>query len=124
VDYIEKKELRMKFIIDLDGTLLSNQSLNKYGDDFISYLQEKAYDFLIMTNSIQSPVHIQKRLKKVGIAVLADKIFNPIVAINETIRKYNYKKALIVGSQEEITSRYVFGSDRARGDYSLGFLKN
>lgn len=92
----------MKFIIDLDGTLLNNMSLNKDGDDFISYLKERSYDFLIMTNSIQSPVNIRKRLEKVGISVSTNQILNPIVAINETIKKHNYKKALIVGSQEEI----------------------
>ena len=96
------RELMMKFIIDLDGTLLNNQSLNKDGDEFISYLKEKSYDFLIMTNSIQSPVNIKKRLEKVGIFVSTNQILNPIVAINESIKKNSYKKALIVGSQEEI----------------------
>lgn len=92
----------MKYIIDLDGTLLDSEKANLDSVEFISKLQRDRLEFLIMTNSIKSPQKIHSRLKNVGIDVALDQIMNPIIAMNTYLEEHGFKSAYAVGSQEEI----------------------
>lgn len=91
----------MKYIIDLDGTILNGDKANLDSVQFIKNLQKAKMEFLIMTNSIKSPVIIQDRLKGVGIELELERIMNPISAINAYLYKNNYKTVYIVGSNTE-----------------------
>ncbi|MBI9011022.1 MAG: HAD hydrolase-like protein [Clostridiales bacterium] len=92
----------MKYIIDLDGTLLNSDLANLDAVEFVKTLQESSMEFLIMTNSIKSPSLIKNRLKQVDIHVGLEQIINPIVAMNLYTEKNNYKKAYAIGSQTEL----------------------
>lgn len=91
----------MKYIIDLDGTILNGNKANLDSVQFVNKLQKDNKEILIMTNSINSPVSIQHRLKSVGIEIGLDRIFNPIISINEYLNKNNYLSVYIVGSEKE-----------------------
>jgi len=93
----------MKFIIDLDGTLLNNDLPNIDSVEFISALQHRKTDFMIMTNSVCHPDIIINRLQNVGINVSVNSILNPIVSINSYLKSQNVKNAFIVGSDQEIS---------------------
>ncbi|MBN2794733.1 MAG: HAD hydrolase-like protein [Clostridia bacterium] len=88
----------MKYIIDLDGTLLNGTQPNLDSVLFMHYLIEHQIDFIIMTNSIKSPEKIMERLKVVGIYVSQEQIMNPIVAMNAYLENKGYKNAYVVGS--------------------------
>ena len=92
----------MKFLIDLDGTLLVNNSVNLDAVNFMNELNIRCIDYMIMTNSIASPTVISNRLKNVGISVSSKSILNPIVSINSYISSCNISNAYIVGSVDEI----------------------
>ncbi len=92
----------MKYLIDLDGTLMNGKVAYKDAVLFIQELQRENTDFLIMTNSIKSPKVISERLEGVGIIIAPNQILNPINAINLYILKNIYSRALIIGSSTEI----------------------
>ena len=92
----------MKYLIDLDGTLLNGDNSINNSVKFISELQQRYIDFLIMTNSIKSPQLIKDRLYKVGINISNEQILNPIIAINEYLKSEQIQRAYIVGSKLEV----------------------
>lgn len=91
----------MKYIIDLDGTLMDSAKPNLDSVDFIKELERRKQEFVIMTNSVKSPVAIKKRLDHVGIDVDLKNIINPIVAMNIYMERHDYNKAYVVGSNLE-----------------------
>lgn len=91
----------MKYIIDLDGTILNGDKANLDSVKFIKSLQKEEIEFLIMTNSIKSPEIIQKRLRGIGLEIGLESIMNPISAINLYLKTKHYRKAFIVGSHFE-----------------------
>ena len=93
----------MKYLIDLDGTLLVNKLANLDAVDFMNEIQNRNIDFMVMTNSIASPTVISNRLKSVGINVAIRSILNPIISINSYISNLNINNAYIVGGTDEIT---------------------
>lgn len=102
----------MKFLIDLDGTLMDQTKPNLDAVEFMSELPRRKIPFRIMTNSIKSPVVIAERLNNAGMAVAADHILNPITAINSFLDKNGVKSAYIVGSENEIEQVNVRHSDQ------------
>lgn len=92
----------MKYIIDLDGTLMNGDRPNKDSVLFIDKLNKNGSDFIIMTNSMSSPKVISERLESVGISVDTSRIINPISAINSYIKRNDYETAFVVGSDDEI----------------------
>lgn len=92
----------MKYLIDLDGTLLNGTEVIDGAVEFIERLQKDRIEFLIMTNSIKSPQLVSKRLMDVGITVPPESILNPIRAINNYLLSNNIRSAYITGSSLEI----------------------
>lgn len=93
--------MNKKLLIDLDGTILSGAKPINSSPDFFSLLLEKEIDFLVMTNSVKSPLSIKKRLSLSGIEVPLLSILNPIIAMNSYLSSQNIQRAWIVGSEEE-----------------------
>lgn len=92
----------MRYLIDLDGTLLNGTEVIDGAVEFIEGLQKDKIEFLIMTNSIKSPKLVSERLMNVGITVSPEYILNPITAINNYLLSNNITSAYIVGSPLEI----------------------
>lgn len=92
----------MKYIIDLDGTLMNSSKPNLDAVKFIEELQKKKIEFLVMTNSIKSPNAIRNRLINVGIDINVENILNPIIAINEYLKQLEINNVFVVGSTLEI----------------------
>lgn len=100
----------MKYIIDLDGTILDGKKANRDSVQFINELQRKYAQIVIMTNSIKSPQIILEQLKTIGISLPITSILNPIRAINTFLKSKHIKKSYIVGSKpeaEQIASKHV-----------------
>jgi len=97
----------MKYIIDLDGTIMNGTNANLDSVHFVHELQRNEADFIIMTNSMKSPETIAKRLKAVDIHVSSDLILNPIIAINSFLQSKNYTNAYVVGSRNELDQMNV-----------------
>ncbi len=92
----------MKYIIDLDGTIMNGTNANLDSVHFMHELQRNEAEFIIMTNSMKSPETIAKRLRTVDIHVSTDLILNPIIAVNSYLQSNNYANAYVVGSQNEL----------------------
>lgn len=101
----------MKYIIDLDGTLLSGDTANLDSVTFMKHLNATNADYLVMTNSIKSPSKIKEKLEKVGIAIETSRIMNPINAINCYLKNMGFKNAYVVGSRSEIDQVEVAVND-------------
>lgn len=95
------------YIIDLDGTIMNGAEAHHGAREFVERLQQTGKEFLIMTNSIKSPEKVQERLRKVGIKVSKDRIFNPITAINTYLKTEGISKVWSVGSFTEIEQMEV-----------------
>lgn len=92
----------MKYIIDLDGTILDGREENLDSVHFLKKLQSNNIDFLIMTNSIKSPYVVMKRLADIGVDIAYEQVMNPISTINTYIKDKGYERVYVVGSAEEI----------------------
>ena len=101
----------MKFVIDLDGTLLNNDLPNLDSVEFMAELSKRKVDFMIMTNSVCHPDIIINRLQNVGIKVSVDSVLNPIVSINSYLKRQKIRNAFIVGSDQEISQVHVDHED-------------
>ncbi|MBO4386869.1 MAG: HAD-IIA family hydrolase [Treponema sp.] len=92
----------MNYLIDIDGTLLNGSEPMKGAKEFVEKLNKNGDKYLLMTNSIKSIEVQQKRLLQAGINVSAQRILNPIVAINKYLLDSNIKKVKVVGTDLEI----------------------
>ena len=87
----------MKYLIDLDGTLLNHRLANRDSVLFMHEIQQRGVQYQIMTNSIKSPALIAERLKGVGIDVSKENILNPIHSINAYLHNNKFAKVYVVG---------------------------
>lgn len=92
----------MKYIIDIDGTIIDGVTLNLDSKAFLSSLERKYIDYLLMTNSVASPNRICERLLRGGIEIDPGRILNPIIAINEYIKNQDISRAFVVCGPEEL----------------------
>ena len=92
----------MNYLIDIDGTLLNGSDALTGAVDFIDRLNQNHANYLLMTNSIKNVEVQQNRLAQAGINVQAEKILNPIVAINKYLLNMKIQKVKIIGSEAEI----------------------
>jgi len=92
----------MKYIIDIDGTLLDGSQAINNSINFINTLNNEKIDYLVMTNSIKSKEVQFNRLLNAGFNITIDKIINPIVAINSYLGKGKIEYVKIIGSDSEI----------------------
>lgn len=93
--------MNKKLLIDLDGTLVNGLIPINQSSEFLQILEKNNIEFLVMTNSIKSPMAIKSRLSGTGIEIPLFSIINPIVAINSYLARNNFNRALIVGSEQE-----------------------
>lgn len=92
----------MKYLIDIDGTLLNGSEVINGAVKFIDELKTNDDTFLLMTNSIKNKSIQVKRLHAVGIDISEEKILNPIVVINEYLFENKIQNVKIIGSKLEI----------------------
>ena len=93
--------MKRKLLIDLDGTILDSQGPINQSREFFESIESQNIDFLVMTNSVKSPMDIKKRLSDAGIEIPLLSIINPIIAINSFLTRNNISRAFIVGSEQE-----------------------
>lgn len=92
----------MKFLIDIDGTLILEDRAINSSPGFIRYLDENSNKYLLGTNSIKSPEEQKSRLGSIGISIDEESIHGPIRVINEYVRQKGIKRVFIAGSESEI----------------------
>lgn len=92
----------MKYIIDIDGTLMDTDRCMDAAPGFVARLDAIGIDYVLMTNSIKSIDLQAERLAKAGITVGRNRILNPIVAINKYLETRGISRAKVIGSGEEI----------------------
>jgi HAD superfamily hydrolase (TIGR01450 family) len=93
--------MKHKLLIDLDGTILNSSGPINKSREFFKSIESEDIDFLIMTNSVKSPMDIKKRLSEAGIEIPLLSIINPIIAINSYLRIKNISRVFVVGSEQE-----------------------
>jgi len=97
----------MRYIIDIDGTLLKGSEPINGAIDFIKSLNTKNITYLLMTNSIKSKDVQIERLSKAGFKFSNVLIINPIIAINEYLKEKHIQNVKIIGSNNEIEQIYA-----------------
>lgn len=102
----------MKYILDIDGTIIDGQTLNLDSKAFISSLERRHIDYLLMTNSVASPNRICERLLCAGIEIDPRRILNPIIAINEYIKIQEIARAFAVGGPEDLLQLEIISDER------------
>lgn len=102
----------MKYILDIDGTIIDGETLNLDSKAFVSSLERKHIDYLLMTNSVASPNKICERLLRGGIEIDPGRILNPIIAINEYIKNQEIARAFVVGGPEDLQQLEIIQDER------------
>lgn len=87
------------FLIDMDGVLVSGQSLIAGADQFIEKLKAKGIKFLVLTNnSIFTPLDLAHRLQSVGLNITSDLIFTSAMATARFLKsQLPDGKAFVIG---------------------------
>lgn len=110
----------MKYVIDIDGTLMNTDRCMDSAPAFIDGLNEGGIDYVLMTNSIKS-VDVQvERLAMAGLRVGRDRILNPIVAINRHLEAEGIRKVKAIGTDAEI--RQVSAANVSKGHEAVVLL--
>jgi len=107
--------MRNKLLIDLDGTILNGSASINEADRFFQRAEEEELEFLVMTNSVKSPLLQKQRLSEAGVAVPLPSIINPIIAINSYIKRKGIDSAYIAGSEQEKVQVSVEHNDKDPG---------
>ncbi|MDK2865708.1 MAG: hypothetical protein PWP51_238 [Clostridiales bacterium] len=97
----ETAVMKSGIILDLDGTLMDGVHAYEGAVSLVNYLQSLAVPILVMTNSVQPPEAIMKRLQKCGMDITAENILNPIVAMNAYIRNQGWSAVRCIGGEDE-----------------------
>jgi HAD superfamily hydrolase (TIGR01450 family) len=102
----------MKYVLDIDGTIIDGQTLNLDSKAFVSSLERRHIDYLLMTNSVSSPNKICERLFRAGIEIAPGRILNPIIAINEYIKNQRIVQGFVVGGPEHLLQLEIIQDER------------
>lgn len=92
----------MKYLIDIDGTLLNGSKAIAGAVGFIDKLNQEGRKYLLITNSIKSREVQKERLSNAGFNIESGKILTPITAINKYLFDMKIRRVKIIGSQSEI----------------------
>lgn len=69
------------YLIDMDGVLVSGKTLIPGADEFISRLEERGAEFLVLTNNpLYTPGDLAHRFQAIGLGVPAERIFTSAMA--------------------------------------------
>lgn len=87
------------YLIDMDGVLISGQTLIPGANEFIERLRAGGHQFLILTNnSIYTPTDLAHRLRFAGLPVKEDQIFTSAMATANFLAKQRPNgKAFVIG---------------------------
>jgi NagD protein len=76
------------YLIDMDGVLVSGRSVIKGAPEFLARLEAKGCKYLLLTNNpIYTPGDLSYRLKKIGLAMPAERIFTSALATASFLAK-------------------------------------
>lgn len=87
------------FLIDMDGVLISGQSLIPGADQFIARLRRKGIPFLVLTNnSMYTPADLAHRLQHLGLDITKEQIFTSALATARFVASQKPQgKAFVIG---------------------------
>ena len=102
----KKLEFVRGILCDIDGTLYFRGKIIPDAIETVSYLQDKGYKVVFLTNTdSKPPKEILEILLNFGFSVKSDDIFTPIIAIKEYISQFPDKKSYFLMS-ERVTSEF------------------
>ncbi|MHA1511460.1 MAG: HAD-IIA family hydrolase [Promethearchaeota archaeon] len=88
-------------LCDIDGTLYFQGRVIPYAVETISYLRDKGYKIVFLTNTdSKTPNEVVNTLLNFGFSVKPDDVFTPIIAIKEYISQFPDKKSYFLVSEQ------------------------
>ena len=86
------------FIIDLEGTLVSSGKPLPGSIYFIDYLNKNGLKYIIITNTVsKTNENWEIILNEIGFNIEKDKIINPIIVLNDLIKRNDIKTYYFIG---------------------------
>ena len=86
------------FIIDLEGTLVSNEAPLEGSIKFIDYLNKEGIKYYILTNTVsKTNENWELILNNIGLNIEKDQIITPIIVLNEFINENDIKTYYFIG---------------------------
>lgn len=117
------KKDKLKYIIDLDGTIYNQNELIPYADEFINYLTRTGRDFLIFTNSPEkSPADLSQKLNAMNIPVNPNQVVTSgCITRDYLLEKADAKsvRAFVVGTRQLKNSFSQCGIEVISGEYPI-----
>ena len=88
-------------LCDIDGTLYFRGKVIPYAIETVSYLRDKGYKIVFLTNTdSKPPIEVVNTLLNFGFSVKSDDIFTPIIAIKKYISQFPDKKSFFLVSEQ------------------------
>lgn len=93
------------YLIDMDGVLVRGRELIPGAADFISRLQERGAQYLVLTNNpMYSPADLSYRLRSIGLDIPAGNIFTSAMATAQFLHSQRPRGAAFVIGESGLTS--------------------
>ena len=93
------------YIIDMDGVLISGNTIIPGADQFINRLSEQGSKFLVLTNnSLYTPKDLAHNLQRIGFDIPAELIFTSAMATASFLQKQNPNGTAFVIGESGLTS--------------------
>ncbi|MGQ9494031.1 MAG: HAD-IIA family hydrolase [Anaerolineae bacterium] len=93
------------YIIDMDGVIVSGNTVIPGADDFINRLVKRGCKFLILTNNpIYTPLDLQHRLQALGLNIPAKRFFTSAMATAQFLHSQRPRGTAFVIGESGLTS--------------------
>ena len=93
------------YIIDMDGVLISGNTIIPGAEQFINLLREQDSKFLVLTNnSLYTPKDLAHNLQRIGFDIPAELIFTSAMATASFLQKQNPNGTAFVIGESGLTS--------------------
>lgn len=104
-------EFRWNYLMDMDGVLVSEESLVPGADAFISEMRENGISFMVLTNnSIYTPRDLRSRLHRTGLDIPESAIWTSALATARFLRQQRPGgSAYVVGESGLTTALHNIG---------------
>jgi NagD protein len=100
-----KKKATKNFLIDMDGVLVSGQTLIPGAEQFIENLKARQAKFLVLTNNpLYTPKDLAHNLQRLGLDIPAELIFTSAIATARFLKKQRPDGTAFVIGESGLTS--------------------
>jgi len=101
----ERQTEPKSYIIDMDGVIVSGNTLIRGAQHFMSQLADRGCKFLVLTNNaVYTPADLQHRLRALGLDIAVERVYTSAMATARFLDSQRPKGTAFVIGESGLTS--------------------